>query len=583
MKYLVPLFALALAANAHGDVKLPAIFGDHMVLQQDTKIPVWGTADAGEKVSVQIGTTICDSAGTAGGDKIGGGPKLETVAGSDGKWRIDLPAMPASAEAKMMIVEGKNKVTISDILVGEVWLASGQSNMELKMNDGLVQGKEAIASSANPQLRFFVVQRCADLTPQQDVVGTWKIAAPDTVNGGITAVGYFFARDLQQKLQRPVAIIESDWGGTTAESWTSLDALKTLPWTAGGVDNTAKRKAAEPQDAAGRAAAQADFQKQLADWKKNVDDPFQPELQKWYAARDAAKAAGQPEPPPPHEASNHPNSSLGEMFEYTTLFNGMIAPLMPYAFRGALWYQGESNAGGDGANYGDLLKTMITDWRTRWAEGDFPFLVVGLANCDARYPFPVDSGWAGVRGGQAQVTDTLPNTALAEAIDIGEAHNIHPLDKFDLGQRLAACALAMTYGQNLPYQGPRFAGMKVEGDKLRISYKDTGGGLVIGQPPAEYQAALAAKKLATDDPLPPTDKLVGFQIAGADKKWVFADATIDGNDVVLSSPQVPAPVAARYGWQNNPPVNLYNKDGLPAVPFRTDDWPFVAPPPNPNH
>ncbi len=552
------------------DVKLPAIFGDHMVLQQGTSIPVWGWADAGETVTVTLD-----------------GRHASATTGADGKWLVKLAPMEVHDKPVTLTVAGKNSITIQDVLVGEVWLASGQSNMELKLNPGLVQGPETIAASANPQFRFFVVQKYPDLTPQTDVQGTWMVAGPDTITQ-LSAVGYFFGREVQKKLNRPFGLIESDWGGTAAESWTSLDALRTLPWTAGGVDNTQKRKDAEPQDAAGRAAALADFQAKLKDWQTNVDIPYQAVIHQWQAADDAAKAAHQPEPPRPNESSNHPNSPLGEVFEYSTLFNGMIAPLMPYAIKGAIWYQGESNSGGDGAQYGELLKTMITDWRARWGE-NFTFLVVGLANMDARYPFPVDSGWAGVRWGQAQVTDVdpqdklaVPNTGLAEAIDIGEAGNIHPLDKLDVGRRLAANALAITYGEEIPHQGPRFTGMKVEGGKLRIAYKHTGGGLTIGQPPADYVTALTNHKLATNDPLPPTDKLVGFDIAGADKKWVFADATIEGDSVILSSPQVPAPVAARYGWASNPQVNLYNKEGFPAVPFRTDDWPFVARPPNPN-
>jgi sialate O-acetylesterase len=566
MKSILPVLAFngALLACAHANVTLPAIFGDHMVLQQDKTIPVWGWADAGEPVKVDLGPRHAG-----------------TTAAADGTWRVDLPPMATHDQALTLTVTGKNTVTIQDVLVGEVWLASGQSNMELKLNPGLVQGTEAIAQSANPQFRFFVVDKYPDLTPQKDVKGTWKIAGPDTVTG-LSAIGYFFGRELQQKLKRPFGLIESDWGGTAIENWTSMEALKTLPFTQGGVDNTQKRKDAEPQDAAGRAAATADFQAKLKDWQTNVDVPYQAVIQKWQVADDAAKAAHQPEPPRPNESSNHPNSPLGEVFEYTTLYNGMIAPLIPYAMRGAIWYQGESNAGGDGTQYGDELRTMITDWRTRWAEGNFPFLVVGLANNDPRYPFPVDSGWAGVRWGQAQVTETLPNTALAEAIDIGESHNIHPLDKLDVGRRLAADALAVAYHEKVPYQGPRFANMKVEGGQLRINYKDTGGGLVISQPPADYLTALNAHKLATNDPAPPTDHLVGFAIAGADKKWVFADAKIEGSSVILSSPQVPAPVAARYGWANNPQVNLYNKKGFPAVPFRTDDWAFVPPPPNPN-
>lgn len=576
MRYITPLLVLGLSAlNISADVKLPAIFGDHMVLQQDGKIPVWGWADPGEKVTVSIGSD-----------------KAETTTGADGKWRVDLAAMPTTSTGVTMTVTGKNTLTFQDVLVGEVWLASGQSNMELKMNAGLVTGKETIAAANNPQMRLFTVKRCADLTPLEDVTGSWKLCTPETVTS-ISAVAYFFGRELQEKLHRPVGLLESDWGGTAIQSWTSIEGLNSetveVPGLKGGIVNTQKRKDAEPKGTTDRAAAKADYDAKVAAWKKDVDDPFQPVIKKWYADRNAAKKAGLPDPPRPQESANHPNSPLGEAFEYTTLFNGMIAPIIPYAIRGAIWYQGENNAGGNGADYGAMLKTMITDWRTRWNEGDFPFLVVGLANCDARYPFPVDSGWAGVRWGQAQVTDTdttdklaTPNTGLAEAIDIGEPHNIHPLDKLDVGKRLAADALAMAYKQNVPYQGPRFAGMKIEGDKLRVTYKDASGGLTIGQPPADFLAALAAHRLTTNDPAPPTDKLVGFAIAGADKKWVFADAKIDGNDVILSSPQVPNPVAARYGWANNPQVNLYNKDGFPAVPFRTDDWPFVPPPPNPN-
>ena len=577
MNFYVGYAAFALvfgAMNVSADVRLPAIFGDHMVLQQEGKIPLWGTADPGEKVTVRLGKSLVAKADVnPGPDKtvIFGHEYATAIAGADGKWRVNLAPMRTSVTGLTLTVTGKNTVTFQDVLVGEVWLASGQSNMELTMNPGLVQGKETIAQANNPQIRLFVVQRTPDLMPQDDLKGSWKLCTPDTV-GGFSAVAYFFGRDLQKKLHRPVGLIESDWGGTAIESWTSIEALKTLPFTQAGVDNAQKRKDSEPKGAEDRATAQADFEAKLKDWRTGIDIPYQAEIKQWQAACAAAKAAGQPEPPRPNELSPPPKSSLGDAFEFTTLFNGMIAPIIPYAMRGVIWYQGESNAGFDGATYGMLLKTMIGDWRSRWNEGDFPFLVVGLANFQGRYPYPVDSGWAGVRFGQAQVTGTVPNTALAEAIDIGEAQNVHPLDKLDVGKRLAAAALALAYKQTVSYQGPRFSGMKIEGDKLRITFKDTDGGLMIGQPPY----------VPPDNPAPPTDKLVGFAIAGADKKWVFADAKIEGRDVVLSSPQVSNPVAARYGWASNPQVNLYNRAAFPAVPFRTDDWPYVPPPPNPN-
>jgi sialate O-acetylesterase len=437
-------------------------------------------------------------------------------------------------------------------------------------------------------MRFFEAAKTPFLSPQADTQGKWQIVAPDTIQQ-MSAVGYFFGREVQKKLNRPFGLIESDWGGQPIQTFMSQESLQAVPTAADSLKFIAPYQDAwNKLDAAGQAAAMVDYNTRLQAWQANVDGPYQGIIRDWQKQDDAAKAAHQPEPPRPPESQPRPISPAGEVGWDTTLFDGMISPLIPYTIKGALWYQGESNAGGDGADYGALLQSMITDWRKHWGE-NFTFLVVGLANIDNRYPFPVDSGWAGVRWGEAQVTDSdpkdklaTPNTALAEAIDIGEAHNIHPLDKVDLGRRLAADALGMTYHDKVPYQGPRFAGMKIEGNKLRIAYKHVGAGLVIGQPPADYATALAAHKLATDDALPPTDKLVGFDIAGADKKWVFADATIKGDSVILSSPQVAAPVAARYGWANNPQVNLYNKEGIPAVPFRTDDWPFVAPPPNPN-
>ena len=545
--------------SLHADVKMPAIFGDHMVLQQDGKIPVWGTAEAGEKMKVSIGA---DSA--------------ETTAAADGKWSVDLAALPTNATGQTLTVTGKNTLTFQDVLVGDVWLAGGQSNMELKLDQlkgtkNVIDIEKAIADATHPQIRIFVVDKQTGIAPKTDVVGTWKVCSPEAA-GESSAVAYFFGQMLQEKLHRPIGLIDSYWGGTAIESWTSIEALKALSFTQGGVENTQKRKDAFlALDAAGQAKAVADFKADLKNWHDNVDAPFQPVIHKWEAERDAARKAGLPDPPQPHEASNHPNSPDGEAFEYTTLFNGMINPLIPYAIKGALWYQGESNAGGWGENYDILLKTMIDDWRTRWSQGDFPFLVVGLANCDYRYPFPVDSGWAGVRGGQAKVTDTLPKTALAEAIDMGEAHNIHPVDKYDLARRLTAAALHVAYGQDVPYAGPRFDGMTIEGNKARIKFKDVGAGLTIGQSP----------HIIDDNPALSTTDLVGFAIAGADKKWVFGKAVMDGNSVVVSSDEVPNPVAVRFAWASNPALNLYNKDGFPAVPFRTDDWPFVAPPPVP--
>ena len=251
----------------------------------------------------------------------------------------------------------------------------------------------------------------------------------------------------------------------------------------------------------------------------------------------------------------------------------MINPVIPYAIRGALWYQGESNGGNsdDSRHYGGQLEAMITDWRTRWNEPDFTFLVVGLANFGYRFPDPVDEGWAAVREGEIHASEKLKNVAVAEAIDIGEAHGIHPIDKLDVGKRLAAAAFHVAYGLKGPWVGPTYAGEVIEKDKIRIKFAHTGGGLVVG----------ASPHIVDDNPALPTDHLVGFAIAGEDRKWVWADARIAGDEIIVSSPQVPNPVAVRFAWANNPAMNLYNKAGFPAEPFRTDNWSFAPPPPTP--
>jgi sialate O-acetylesterase len=551
-------FFMAGFISIQADVKMPAIFGDHMVLQQDGKIPVWGTADPGESVKVVVGAS-----------------QAQTQADKEGLWRVDLPALPMNATGQTMTVTGKNALTFQDVLIGEVWLASGQSNMELKMaqlkgSRNVLNIDEAIASAANPQIRLFLVARQTGIGPKNDVQGTWKICSPESVLD-FSAVAFFFGKDLQESLKRPVGLIGSYWGGTAVQSWTSLEALKSVPMTAGGAAQVEKRRDEFPKDPAARAAAMADYKARLTEWQTNVDVPYQATIKKWNQDVAAAKASGQPPPERPKESSNHPNNPDGEAFEYTTLFNGMINPLIPYGMKGVIWYQGESNSGGNGENYDVLLKTMITDWRARWGEGDFTFLIVLLANMDSRYPMPTDSGWAGVRGGQVKVSGTVPNTGLGSAIDIGMAHNIHPPDKFDVGRRLAAAAKHIAYGQDIVYAGPSFVRMTIEGNKARITYKDIGSGLMIARPPFDAQ----------DYPPLSTTELTGFAIAGEDRKWSWGKAAIDGKDIVVSSDDVPKPVAVRYGWAQNPEINLYNKEGFPAVPFRTDDWPFVAPPPPP--
>jgi sialate O-acetylesterase len=354
-------------------------------------------------------------------------------------------------------------------------------------------------------------------------------------------------------------------GRTAIESWTSADALKNVPGKQPGVDQVEKEDAAFPKDQAGEDAAMNDFHTRDNEWVQTIEKAYHLAHDKWVTDGAAAKAAGQPIPPEPPYPNTRPKSPDGNEGEYATLFNGMISPLIPYGIKGAIWYQGEANSGPNN-HYDVMLRALITDWRGRW-KNDFTFLGVGLANIGDRFPMPTDNGWSEVRDGVASTTSALPNAGMAEAIDIGTAHNIHPPDKLDLGKRLAAQALHLAYGQNIVSSGPRFDSMAVEGSKIRVKYKDLGTGLILAVSP------FVSNDQPNDNPALSTDAPLSFDIAGADKKWVVAQAKIDGNDVLVWNDGVPAPVAVRYGWAQNPQVNLYNKEGFPAVPFRTETWP----------
>jgi sialate O-acetylesterase len=567
---IAALAMLLSAASASANVSLPAIFGDHMVLQEGKKVPIWGTAAPGEKVTVKFGH---DSAGT--------------TAGADGAWRVDLKPLAISSTGAPLTVTGTNTITFQDVVVGDVWLASGQSNMELTMGNllGMTQNpamkspvdiKQVLADSVKyPLIRIFHVANKPAITPRADVAGgQWQVSSPDSV-GSSSAVAYFFAQLLQEKLHRPIGLIDSYWGGQPIQTFMSRDALqKLVPFNTGGLQFIQPYVDAwNKLDAAGQAALVADYNAKMKDWQTNIDQPYGLAIQAWQKQDDAAKAAGQPEPPRPQESQPRPLNPDGEAGFHTTLYNGMIHPLIPYALKGALWYQGESNGSNDDTSryYGNMLESMITDWRTSWNEPNFPFLVVGLADFGYRQPEPVDEGWASVREGEIHASEKLKNVAVAEAIDIGEAHGIHPIDKLDLSKRLAAAAFHVAYGLKGPWVGPTYAGEVIGKGKIRIKFAHAGAGLVIAPSP----------HIIDDNPALPLDHLVGFAIAGEDRKWAWADAKIVGDDVVVSSPQVPNPVAVRFAWANNPAMNLYNKEGFPAEPFRTDNWSFVPPPPAP--
>ena len=489
---------------AWAEVKLPAIFSDSMVLQCDRPLTVWGWADPGEKVVVSIA-----------------GQTHSVTAAADGKWQVKLDALKPGGPLTM-VVKGANTIELKDVLVGEVWLCSGQSNMAwtVAASANFPQEREA----ANyPQIRMFRVANKTAAQPQSDCQGQWVVCSPETV-GGFSATGYFFGRELHQQLKVPVGLINSSWGGTPIRAWTSIAAQESTPELKHIIENFNKSLAVFDMEKARQA-----YQKQLEQWEKEAAE---------------AKAAGKPfqkrKPNPPQDPNTSPHSP-------GRLYNAMIIPLAPFAIRGAIWYQGESDAG-NAPLYGIQLRTMIDNWRKDWGN-QFAFLFVQLPNFMAPQKEPSETGgWPLIRE-QFLKSLAIPNTGMAVTIDIGEANDIHPKNKQDVGKRLAQWALAKVYGKDVVACGPLYKGMTKRDNQIVISFDHLGGGL-------------EAKG----------DKLKGFAIAGEDRKFVWADARIEGDTVVVSSPDVKNPVAVRYAWANNPDCNLYNKAGLPASPFRTDDW-----------
>ncbi|MCX7046599.1 MAG: sialate O-acetylesterase, partial [Candidatus Sumerlaeota bacterium] len=510
--FLALLAAFAAAGSAMADVKMPAIFGSKMALQRDAPIPVWGTAEPNEKVTVTIGDQ-----------------NASAQAGADGKWKATLKPLSAGGPLTMTVA-GKNTLKFENVLVGEVWVCSGQSNMGFTLG-GVKDADKEIPAANFPKIRLFSVKRVTSATPAEDVEGQWEECTSDTAKK-FTAVGYLFGRDVHQALNVPVGLFDSSWGGTPAEAWTRKGVIENDP----------------------------ELKTMIADWETKIANrdqdkkKFDQQMEKWTKDVEKAKAEKKELPRKPNawvEPEKSPNRPAN-------LYNGMIAPLVPYAIRGAIWYQGESNASRYD-QYAKLFPTMIRDWRAQWGEGDFPFLFVQLANFKDRKDEPSDSDWARLREAQSK-TLALPKTGQAVIIDIGEAKNIHPKNKQDVGKRLQLAAMKVAYGKNdVVFSGPTFDKLKVEGGKAILSFKNVGGGLV-------NKADGAIK---------------GFAIVGADKKFVWADAKIAGDTVVVSSDQVKEPVAVRYGWADNPEVSLYNKEGIPASPFRTDDWPMPPAPAKP--
>lgn len=529
--------ALALAGHsaALADVKLPAIFGDHMVLQQDLPVPVWGTADPGEGVTVTID-----------------GQAERATAGTDGKWQVKLPPMPPSAQGMEMTVAGKNMVKFEDVLIGEVWFCSGQSNMEFDMSRAHNAATE-LPKANDPGIRLFKIRQAVAHQPAADVEAKWVVCTPETVRT-FSAVGYFFAKELREKLNRPFGLIGSYWGGTPAQAWTSQEGLSKDQVLGHYVDQWKQIDGGYQAAMANYPAARSAYYAARKEWDEKYGKDYEATLAQWK--QDAAKAAAahQPVPPrpaPPAPRPQEPQDPSGGSGAPSTLYDAMVAPLQPYAIRGVIWYQGEANSS-RADEYRTLFPAMIKDWRAKWGEGDFPFLFVQLAAFHANPP----EDWPELRDAQAQ-TLSVPNTAMATAVDIGLPDNVHPMDKMDVGKRLALAALHVAYGQQLVYSGPVLKGVAKDGNALRVEFDHLGGGLEIGKAPWVGPGANVL----------PADRLVGFEVAGADGQWKAADARIDGNGVVVSSQDVPSPVEVRYDWKSYPEGNLYNKAGLPAPPF----------------
>lgn len=481
LKSRTTLFILLIWCNiASAQVVLPPFFNCNMVLQQGIPIPVWGWASPGEKVSVTFNNKT-----------------VATKAGKDGKWKVSLAPMNYGGPHNM-VIKGKNLRTIENILIGEVWVCSGQSNMAFNLSSAN-NAKAEIDGSNYPEIRLFTVKRRIAQTPQENLEeGEWWDCSPISTPG-FSAVAYFFGRELYQKLKVPIGLINTSWGGTVAETWTSPETIANNP----------------------------DFTPKLE--KLKTMDP-----------NEFIKSTGK-----------EGKDKLGPNTYPTLLYNGMIHPLVPYGIKGAIWYQGEGNAG-RAFQYRRVFSDMIKDWRTHWNQGDFPFLFVQLANFMKADSVPVESTWAELREAQS-MTLSLPNTGMASAIDVGEASDIHPKDKQTVGKRLALSALNVAYHQDIENMGPVYKQMKVTGNKVELNFDHVGKGL------------RAKDKYGY---------VKGFTVAGASRKFYWATATIEGtNTVVISSPDVADPVAIRYGWANNPDdANLYNSVGLPTDPFRTDKW-----------
>lgn len=667
--FLLAFSLCALPDALQANITVGSLFTKGLVLQRSEKVPVWGKASPGEQIDVTIANADC-----------------QTTADETGSWMavLDLHDVPGDGPFEL-VVKGVNEIRIPDVLIGEVWFASGQSNMQMSLEQ--TEGAESeMAQSDNTWLRMFKVKNVASPTPREDPEGQWVAASPRTTPG-FTAVGYYFGKKLQKELSRPVGIINASWGGTPSESWTSREGLSRDQELHQGTENRIRAVEAYPEakrlfDEAFKQwsvqfhrtiphiADVSEFAGESMDtsawipiqlpgqivadglpasgmiwlrrevesdggplniqvpidglqslyWngtllKELPDYPGPGQLHKigpidipkalirpgknalavrLYVPTKPAKVQGELKagsakldgtwlaraeqvfPPLPAEglaAVPIPPTKVPDgPYVPSSLFQGMVAPVMPYAIRGVIWYQGEGNAG-RAFQYRSAFPSLIQDWRKHWGRGDFPFYHCQLAGYLQKTPLPEASTWAELREAQSLAL-SLPNTGQAVLIDLGEAEDIHPRNKRDVGERLAAIALANDYGVAAPYSGPVLESARLVDGKAILTFKHAEGGLVARELPTVHKLKTKAKATAPLLRNSPKSQLEGFAICGEDRKWTWAQARIEGAHVLVWSETVPVPVAVRYAWANNPTCNLYNGAGFPASPFRTDDFPM---------
>ncbi|AWV99420.1 sialate O-acetylesterase [Arcticibacterium luteifluviistationis] len=503
-KRIIPLFlSLLFAFQANAQIKLPSIFGDHMVLQQKQNNPVWGWAKPNEKITIAIN-----------------GQSHSTTADSKGHWRVVLRPIPVGGPYKMHIEGEASKFFFEDVLVGEVWICSGQSNMQWSLKN-TNSAELALATANYPNIRLITVPTVAASEPQDDFNGSWEAASPESVPD-FSAIGYFFGQRLHHALDVPIGLIDNAWGGSAAEAWVNRDVLE------------ADKNFNEFMTSWEKIEQAYNYDAEIKKWEKSVKE--------WEANKEDK---GMPRKPG--------NLIKGNQYP-ANIYNGVLHPTIGYGIKGVIWYQGESNAGRS-YQYRDLFPLMIENWRNEWKQGDFPFYYVQLADFMAETEQPQESGWAELREAQTMTKDRLPNVGEAVIIDLGEGRDIHPRSKQTVADRLVRIALARDYHKDIIYEGPNYKSMEVKGDKILLTFDNVGKGLY---------------SFDTKEP-------VGFAIAGSDKKFVWADAKIiSNNQMEISGEGISTPVAVRYAWANNPVCNMYNRDGLPMTPFRTDSWEGVT-------